>query len=164
MSGKRLFWISIIILELVLVYLVWRPKQDHFLRPSRRSALGPVVPRSTESKPSVARPTESSPSIVARPTESKPSVVARPAVGKPSPVITAPRQSLKVARSHGQGRKMQLLVNAGLKAPEPIPAKPLVPQSPASPLDSFWCQISKAESNCDCKSKGDEQASNLVMR
>jgi hypothetical protein len=32
-------------------------------------------------------------------------------------------------------------------------------------MDSFWCRIStNVEAKCDCKSNGEEQASNLVMR
>jgi hypothetical protein len=51
-----------------------------------------------------------------------------------------------------------------LKTPEPIPTKPaLAPPTPLSPLDSFWCRISQAPPDCDCK-KGDEQAANHVMR
>jgi hypothetical protein len=60
---------------------------------------------------------------------------------------------------------MGLIVNAGLKSPEPISAKPLlVPQIPLSPLESFWCHISMMESTCDCKVKNDERAAHLLMR
>jgi hypothetical protein len=46
-------------------------------------------------------------------------------------------------------------------------AAKVVPQpSPlVAPIDSFWCRISaNVETKCDCKDKGQEQASNLVMR
>jgi hypothetical protein len=55
-------------------------------------------------------------------------------------------------------------VNAGLKTPEPILTKPAVtPPTQLSPLDSFWCRISQARPDCDCK-KDEEQAANHVMR
>src|ERR1700751_884050 len=36
--GKHLFWIAIIILELVFVYVLWKPIRAHW-RPSQRAAL-----------------------------------------------------------------------------------------------------------------------------
>jgi hypothetical protein len=53
-SQKRLFWISIIIVELCLLYVVWRPYRDRFLRPTHRIALAPPVVRRPDSKPTAA--------------------------------------------------------------------------------------------------------------
>jgi hypothetical protein len=51
-SQKRLFWISIIIVELVLLYVVWGPFRNRFIRPSHRSAFPAPVLRPPEAKPS----------------------------------------------------------------------------------------------------------------
>ena len=127
MNGKRLFWISIIMVELVLVYIAWLPVRNRFRRPVRRPALASRVVRQAESKASA--------------------------------VDVAPAKPL-AARPHMPARKRQLIVNAGLKAPEPIPAKP-APTTP--PAESFWCHLSKVQSKCDCMATADERASNLVM-
>jgi hypothetical protein len=50
-SDKRLFWISIVIVEVVLLYVVWRPNRDRFIRPSHRIAVAPPVVRQPETKP-----------------------------------------------------------------------------------------------------------------
>jgi hypothetical protein len=50
-TGKRLFWISIIIVELVLLYIVWKPSRGHFTGRSHRAALAPPMVRPPESKP-----------------------------------------------------------------------------------------------------------------
>lgn len=136
MRGKRLFWISIIIVELVVFYVVWRPVRHRLARPSsHRAAVAPPVVRRPENKPSA--------------------------------VVIGPRKPLKVAHAHVPTRKMGLLVNAGLKSPEPVPAKPVpVPQASVGPLESFWCHLSLTEPQCDCKGKdrNDQQATNLVMQ
>jgi len=132
-TGKRLFWISIIILELVLLYIVWKPSRGHQMRPSHRLALAPPAARRPESKP---------PAIVIE--SSKPT---------------------SLARSHAPKRGKPIVVNASLKAPNPIPPIPTpAPQTFLSPLESFWCRISMVESNCDCKNRGDERAGNLLMQ
>jgi hypothetical protein len=48
---KRLFWMSLIVVELVLLYVVWRPYRDRFIRPPHRIALAPPVVRPPEIKP-----------------------------------------------------------------------------------------------------------------
>jgi len=136
-SGKRLFWLSIIIVELVLGYLLWKPQRDRSLRASHRT---PPVP-------SVVQPPE-----------------VKRSEGKRSPILVEARKPAKIPRVHGPSRKMSLVVNAGLKSPEPISTKPssIAPRT-LSPLDSFWCHISMMDSTCDCKGKTDERAAaNLV--
>lgn len=49
-TGKRLFWTSIIIVELALVYFLWKPYRQHFARPSHHIAQAPVVARQPEVK------------------------------------------------------------------------------------------------------------------
>ena len=130
MPGKRLFWLSIIIVELVLVYLLWRPYRDRVMRASHRVAPAAKVVQRAESKR--------------------------------SPIVIEPKP-LKITQSHVPARRKSLVVNAGLKTPEPISAKPpLSAPSTLSPLDSFWCHISQVDSTCDCKGKNDERAANLV--
>jgi len=83
-SDKRLFWISIVIVELVLLYVVWRPSRDRFMRPSHRIAVASPVVRRPETKPTA---------VVIAPR--KPFKVKRsnvPAPGRP-PIVNA---SLKV--------------------------------------------------------------------
>ena len=48
---KRLFWISIIIVELALFYVVWRPPQARFTRLQHRAALPPAAVQPPEPKP-----------------------------------------------------------------------------------------------------------------
>ena len=135
-NGKRLFWTSIIIVELVLVYVLWKPYREHFSKPSHRVAQ-------------VAAPA--------------PAVVRQPEVKAP-PVVIASRKPWSGVRSTWHAQKASPVVNAGLKSAMPITTKPAAPQHVLSPLESFWCQMSTVESKCDCKGKGEEQAANLVMR
>lgn len=131
-SQKRLFWISIIIVELCLLYVVWRPYRDRFLRPSHRIAQVPPVVRRPESKPTAA--------------------------------VIPSRKPWKVTHSHVPAPARPLIVNASLKAPEPIPALPppvLVPQISTGPPGSFWCYMAMIGSDCACKGSRDERASNL---
>jgi hypothetical protein len=130
-NGQRLFWISIIIVELVLVYIAWLPARNRFRRPARRPALASRVGRQPESKASL--------------------------------VQVAPAKPL-AARSGVPARKKQLIVNASLKAPEPIAAKPApTPKSATTAAESFWCHLSMVESRCDCNATNDQRASNLVI-
>jgi hypothetical protein len=131
-TGKRLFWTSIIIVELVLVYLLWKPYRQHFARPSHRITQASVVAR----QPEVKAP----------------------------PFVIASRKPWSGMRSNGTTHRKPPVVNAGLKSSMPITPKPVVPQHTLSPLESFWCQMSTVESKCDCRGKGEEHASNLVMR
>ena len=185
-SGKRLFWVSIIIVELVLVYVAYRPVRDHLQRNARRMAVAARPTRRSESPSSVAKnnaPTvnTTNPSPVAKsappavktgtpriatsnPTPAgKANAPVTAGAGASKPVIATAKPS-PIPRPHARPRTSGLVVNAGLKTPEPVPGKPaaLAPTT-ESPLDSFWCRISKAESDCDCK-KGEEQAANHVMR
>lgn len=135
MAGKRLFWTSIIIVELVLVYLLWKPYRDRTKPVHRAAVTAPAVLRAPETK--------ASPSVV------------------PSRKPWSGVQHLVSA-----GRRKPPVVNASLKSPEPLTAK-VVPQPKplVAPVDSFWCRISaNVETKCDCKDKGEKQASNLVMR
>ena len=133
MREKRLFWISLIIVELALLYIVWRPYRDRFMRPSHRIALAPPVVRRPEIKPTAV--------VIA---SRKPFKVTRshvPAPGRP-PIVNA---SLKVPE------------------PIPaVPVSVLAPQTPSSPSESFWCHIAMIGSICDCKVRSDEGANNLV--
>jgi hypothetical protein len=130
-AGKRLFWISIIMVELVLGYVLWRPVRDR-LRPSHRSAVTPAVVR----QPEIAV----------------------------SPAIILPPKPWSGVRSTGPSRKKPPVINASLKTPEPIPAKPLVAPPPVAPLESFWCHISMVQPDCECKAKDGDQTANLVTR
>lgn len=131
---KRLFWISIIIVELVLLYGWWRPQQNRVMRPKHRIAQVPPVPP----VPAVARRPES----------------------KPTAIVTVPRRHWKATRTHALTTGV---VNASLKSPEPTLTEPVVaPQSALSPLESFWCHISMMDSDCDCKAKGEERADSLM--
>jgi hypothetical protein len=125
-SGKRLFWISMIMVELVLLYVVWRPYRDRFMRPSHRSAIAPPVVRQPETKPTAI--------VVAsrRPFKATRSNLRAP--GR-APIVNA---SLKVPE------------------PIPaVPVSVLVPQVPSSSSEGFWCYIATIGLNCDCKVKSD---------
>jgi hypothetical protein len=184
-SGKRLFWVSIIIVELVLVYVAWRPVRDHFRRQSHRIAAAPRPQRRPENNPSsiakttppaetrnpapVTKRTPPAPKIGAPTVASKAvpagkSTAAAPAKASPSKVVIATAKPSPIPPPRPRARNLGPVVNAGLKTPEPIPTKPaLAPPTQLSPLDSFWCRISQAQPDCDCK-KGEEQAANHVMR
>jgi len=144
--GKRLFWISIIIVELVFVYVLWRPVRDR-LTPSRRAAVTSPTPRSPESL---------------RSPESKAAPIVLP---PPKPSTAPPSKPWAGAHPALQHRTRSVVINAGLKTPEPIPAKPvIVVPPPSGPMESFWCHISMAEPPCDCKAKDTNQAANLVQQ
>ena len=143
MAGKRLFWTSIIIVELVLVYLLWKPYRDRTKPVHRAAVTAPGVLHAPEAK--------ASPIVVP---SNKPS-------SKPS---SKPWSGVQHSAS-GAHRKPPV-VNAALKSPEPLTAKVVPQPTPTvAPVDSFWCRISaNVEAKCDCKDKGQEQATNLVMR
>ncbi|PYX40269.1 MAG: hypothetical protein DMG81_06830 [Acidobacteria bacterium] len=145
MTGKRLFWISIIILELVLVYLLWHPHRDRPMRASHRTSPALPALRQPEPRQSEARRPEAPTSALA----------------------TATHKPFSGTRLHGATRKASLIINAGLKSPEPLPPNPpLPPPPPLTPFESFWCHISTIDSNCDCKAgiENHDQTANLVMR
>jgi hypothetical protein len=128
--GKRLFWISIIILELVVVYLLWKPYRNRFVRPTHRIAMAPRT--------------------------------VRPPEIKTPPVLPSAIKPVAGVRSHGASHNMRhLIVNTALKTPEPLPPKPVL-ATPLTAFESFWCNISRVESHCDCQDKDVEQSSNLL--
>jgi len=135
-TGKRLFWTSIIIVELVLVYLLWKPYRER-IKPVHRAALAPAA-------------------VV-----HKPEVKAAAPI-----VVPSRKPWSGVQHSAASAHRKPPVVNAALKTPEPIPTKVTTPTPTlTSPIDSFWCRISSnVEAKCDCKDNGQEQASNLVMR
>jgi len=181
--GKRLFWIAIIIVELVFVYVLWRPVRDH-LKPSRRAAVThPAVTKPEIRQPEVRQP-EARQAEVGQPEVHQPQArqpearqpvqqhaqLQRPPLphfeSKAPPVRMAPQKpSGAIARSATPPARKRIVISAGLKTPEPIPAKPtVVSPPPAGPLDSFWCRISKVDTTCDCKAKDGDQTANLVMK
>jgi len=136
-SDKRLFWISIIVVELVLLYIVWRPHRTRLAHPAYRAAVtAPAV---------------------------KPPEPTKELETKPTAAVITPRRSWRAARSNVSGLPKALVVKAGLKEPEPVaaPASPPVTQKSSNPRDSFWCSLAMMEGNCDCK-VSEERASNLV--
>jgi len=89
---KRLFWISIIIVELVLVYIMWRPYWNHVRRPTHRVALAPPVVRVPETKPTPIVTAARKPSRITHPNVragEKPPVV-NASLRVPEPVPAAP--------------------------------------------------------------------------
>jgi hypothetical protein len=142
-AGKRLFWTSIIIVELVLVYLLWKPYRDRAKPVHRAAVTAPAVMRAPEAK--------AAPIVI-------------PSINPSSKPSSKPWSG--VQHSAFAAHRKPPVVSAALKSPEPLTAK-IVPQ-PAptvAPADSFWCRISaNVDAKCDCKDKGQEQASNLVMR
>jgi hypothetical protein len=200
--GKRLFWVAIIIVELVLVYVLWRPVRDRF-NPHRRAAVNAPVLRSSETHPFEAHlPGKKQPDLSqsqvkqsqAKQAQAKQPPVSQPAAKQPearqalkrvptnrqSPVQSAQIQPPQVAapsrkpsgairRSATALPKKSVVINAGLKSPEPVPATPTpvtptpIPPPPTSLADSFWCNISHAETTpCDCKTKDGDQSAKLV--
>src|SRR5258705_7845152 len=136
-AGKRLFWTSIIIIELVLVYLLWKPYRDRTKPVHRASVTAPAA------------------------------VVRLPDVKAAAPIVVPSRKPWSgVQHSASAAHRKPPVVNAALKSPEPLTAKVVPQPTPTvAPVDSFWCRISaNVEAKCDCKDKGQEQASNLVMR
>jgi hypothetical protein len=189
--GKRLFWIAIIIVELVFVYVLWKPIRAHW-RPSQRAAVTHPAVRTPEVRrpeiPEVRQP-ETRQSEVHRPEPhqpaarqpeaslSKPQPPRHPQHGaapssqiamarKPSaPTASTARKPSAAITSSAVPERKRVVINAGLKTPEPIPPKPtVVVPPPAGPLDSFWCNISHVETKCDCKEKDRDQTANLVTR
>lgn len=135
-SGKRLFWTSIIIVELVLVYLLWKPYRER-IKPVHRATVAPAA------------------------------VVHPPDVKAAAPIVVPSRKPWSgVQHSASAAHRKAPVENAALRSPEPLTAKVVPQPTPTvAPVDSFWCRISaNVEAKCDCKDKGQEQASNLVMR
>jgi hypothetical protein len=134
-SEKRLFWMSMIIVELVLLYIVGRrPYRERFMRPSHRIALAPPVVQRPETKPTAVviaprKPFKVTRSIV--PASERPLIV-NASLKVPEPIST-------------------------------VPVSVLVLQTPSSPPEGFWCYIETIGANCDCKLRSDERANNLMQ-
>ena len=137
MRRMRLFWISIIIVELVFAYIVWRPYRDRVKKSSHRAAAIPHVVQPPEAK---------GPEV------------------KPFTATVVPSKPSAGTRSHPTQHRASLVVNASLNAPEPIPAKPTpAAKAVSGPADSFWCHLSAVEATCDCKVNNDQPTANLVV-
>ena len=202
MPGKRLFWIAIIMVELVLVYVLWRPVRDRF-NPHRRASVNAPVLHTSENPSFQARLPEKREPELKQP-QSKQAQIIQPAAKQPrvnQPVAKQPEttQAEKrvpvVPQSPVQSAQIQpppfgapsrkpsgairhsatpiqrnhIVINAGLKTPEPVPARtvPATPTPmgppPASLADSFWCNISHSVTpTCDCKGKDGDQTAKLM--
>jgi len=155
-SGKRLFWLSIIIVELVAVYLLWRPYRDRLIPAPHRVAVAPAV---THPAGSAMLPPPA-PRSAAKASEPKPSETG------PSPQVMAHRKPPAALRSRPAAKTV--VVNAGLKTPEPIATKAPAPISPTTAggtdsLASFWCRISMMEPKCDCQQLNAERATSQPL-
>ena len=156
MAGKRLFWLSIIIVELVAVYLLWRPYRDRSIPVPHRVAVAPAV---THPAGSAILPPPA-PRSAAKASEPKPSEA------RPSSQVTAHRKPPAALRSRPAAKTV--VVNAGLKTPEPIAIKAPAPISPTTEvgtdsLASFWCRISMVEPKCDCQGLNAERANSQPL-
>jgi hypothetical protein len=189
--GKRLFWVAIIIVELVLVYVLWRPVRDRF-NPHRRAAVNTPALRSPENhsfeshlpnkrQPELSQPSAKQAQVTkplakqpeARRAEKHPPVrqpqVQTAQVQPPQAAVPSRKPSAGIRHSATAPQRKSVVITAGLKAPEPVPAKPVpatptpIPPPPASIADSFWCNLSRRETvNCDCKGKDGEQTAHLT--
>jgi hypothetical protein len=93
--------------------------------------------------------------------------VRSPEVKAGAPIVVPSRKPWSgVQHPASAAHRKPPVVNAALMSPEPLTAKVVPQPSPlVAPVDSFWCRISaNVEAKCDCRDKGQEQASNLVMR
>lgn len=166
-AGKRLFWISIIIVELVAVYLLWRPYRDRYKATPHRAAVAPAItptPRATMPP--------SGPSAEARlwPPPAARRSVAKTPESKAGATVAAHQKPPAALHAKPGARRPSVVVNAGLKTPEPI-ATTKTQAALTSPtteggmdsLASFWCRISMVEPKCDCQRPGDERANSQPL-
>ena len=186
MKGKRLFWASIIVVELVLVYLLWKPTQERFGKQAHRTPSAPAVVQQAENEATSSAP--SKPPVVAEAPKSKnaplppmrppvsssahgPAQPATSAKAAPHPASPATKSSVIAMVPHKPSpiqhaappaQRKPPAINAGLISREPIAVKKLSPQT-LSPLESFWCQMSTIDSNCNCKGN-QEHAANLPLQ
>jgi hypothetical protein len=190
LKGKRLFWAAIIVVELAVIYALWRPRSSHLAHPARTTAAGarqpaPLPPSKEEASVAgeAAEPKQSAASSApapeagtARAPVAKAPVAKAPAVGSvpagaPRPpanqsATTAMLPSKPSAIPHVPSpvQRRAPAVSASLISRIPVPAaKSLAPPAPLSPLDSFWCQMSNVETNCNCRG-GEERAANAPLR
>jgi hypothetical protein len=189
--GNRTFWIAIVIVELVLVYVLWRPVRARF-NPHRRAAVNTPVLRSSENRsfethlpnkrqPEISQPQAKQPQVsqpAAKQQEARQPAKRLPAahqevqsaqVQSPQVGALSRKPSGAIRHSATPPRRKSVVTNAGLKAPEPVPARPVpatpnpIAPPPASIANSFWCNISHAETaTCDCTGKDGEQSAKLV--
>lgn len=182
--AAKLFWIAIIIVEVVFVYVLWKPIRAHW-RPSPRGALThqavrkPDVRQSEIRQPEVRQPEtrrSETPGLLrpeahlSQPQRQQRATVPSSEIAtvrKPSaPVATIARKPSAAITNPAVSERKRVVINAGLKTPdEPVPAKPTpVATPPSGPLYSFWCHISHVDTTCDCKGKESDQTANLVVR
>ena len=177
MKGKRLFWASIIVVELVLVYVLWRPTRQHFARPAHRTASVPALTNPPESE--TATQPVSAPPAAPKAKETETKTARRPAPAAPvakaarrpgtapaakNPLIAmAPHKPSPIPHVTPPARSKPPAVNASLISREPVAVKKLAPP-PLSPLESFWCQMSTIDSNCNCNGKEERAANTAPMR
>jgi len=173
-KGKRLFWASIIVVELVLVYVMWKPGREHFARPAHRTAPGPTLTHEPEAaaatSPAPVPPAASESrepkagrgpvALVAKP--KAPSARASAPAAKNPLIALAPRKPSPIPHVTPPVRSKPPAVNASLLSRVPPPVKKLA-QPPLSPVESFWCQMSTIDSNCNCKGN-DERAANVPLQ
>jgi hypothetical protein len=173
-KGKRLFWASIIVVELVLVYVLWKPGRQHFARPAHRTAPAPTLthePEAVTATSPVPAPPAVSESKEAKIVRGPVAQVAKPKTPSARPsapaaknplIAMAPHKPSPIPHVTPPARSKPPAVNASLISREPVAVKKLAPP-PLSPLESFWCQMSTIDSNCNCKGN-DERAANAPMR
>src|SRR6266550_9034425 len=64
-SEKRLFWIAIIVVELVALYIVWRPYRDRFMRPGHKIAVAAPAARPPQpTTPAMPTPELKPPAVI----------------------------------------------------------------------------------------------------
>lgn len=183
MKGKRLFWASIIVVELVVIYLLWRPRQAQFaqsshkttaarsamLPPEKESASGPAA-EAAEAKESAAPrlpEPKTTPAPAAKPPVAKsvPSPAVRAPIAKGSTVAMLPRKPSPIPHPQPRVQRRAPAINASLLSRLPVPEKKLAPPpAPLSPVESFWCQMSTIDSNCNCKGAEERAANQSPMR
>lgn len=173
MAAKHLFWIAIIIVELVFVYVLWKPVRAHW-RPSQRAALNHQAVRKPDVRQAVTRRSETpglrrSEAHLSQPQHQQRAAVPSSEIAtvrKPSaPVATIARKPSAAITNPAVSERKRVVINAGLKTPEPVPAKPTpVATPPSGPLDNFWCHISHVVTTCDCMGEESDQTANLVVR
>lgn len=113
---NRLFWIAIIIVELVLVYVLWRPVRDRF-NPHRRAAVNTPALRSSENRSfEIHLPDKRQPEI--RQPQAKQPQVSQPAAKQqearqPAKPLPAAHQEVQSGQWHG-GAKLAAPISCAI--------------------------------------------------